>query len=232
MNIFPEVKNKVTELLATDKSGHGDDHTFRVYETAMKLCDKEKANKDIVALAALLHDCDDYKLFGQEYADNLTNAKMIMDATNIDKAIQNQVCDIIQNMGYSKLLAGIRPKTTEGKIVSDADMLDAMGALGITRCLAYALFKCSVPYFDKDNWPELDLTPEEYKRPGRKSNNFINHFFEKLLKLEKLMLTDAGKEEAKARHDIMILFLRQFFRESNLPEWEAFLDKFIKDNQL
>lgn len=227
-----QIKKKVTALLASDKSGHADDHTFRVYDTAIKLSDHETADKNIVALAALLHDCDDYKLFGQECADNLTNAKMIMDSENIEKVTQQQVCDIIRNMGYSKLLVGIRPKTIEGRIVSDADMLDAIGALGIIRCLMYTLFKCSGSYFDKNNWPELNLTSEEYKRPNRKSDNFINHFFEKLLKLKKLMLTDAGKEEAKARHDVMVVFLRQFFRESNLLEWEVFLDKFIKENQL
>lgn len=78
-----KIKNDVSKLLSGDKSGHAYDHTFRVYNIAMKLCDQESADRDIVALASLLHDCDDYKIFGQKNADNLTNAKMIMSNANI-----------------------------------------------------------------------------------------------------------------------------------------------------
>jgi uncharacterized protein len=76
------------------------------------------------------------------------------------------------------------------------------------RCLAYALDKCDRVIFDKDIFPEFDLSSEEYKKPNRKSDNFINHFFEKLLKLKGLMLTKAGKKEAEQRHNIMVAFLR------------------------
>lgn len=225
-----KIKIEMINLLSDDKSGHAEDHTLRVYNLSMQLCQQEKANQDIVSLAALLHDCDDYKLFGQEYADNLTNAKKIMNTAAVDKETQERVCEIIHHMGYSKLLKGIRPQTLEGKIVSDADMLDAIGALGTIRCLIYAIHKCSGSYFDKENWPEVNISPEKYKCSGRKSDNFINHFFEKLLKLKNLMLTQEGKKEAEGRHSFMILFLRQFFEENQLPIWRDFLEKFLKEN--
>lgn len=65
------------------------------------------------------------------------------------------VCSIISHIGYSNLLAGFRPTTIEGAIVSDADMLDAIGVNGIIRTLQYAFMrtqKYGIPIFDKDVW--------------------------------------------------------------------------------
>ena len=217
---------KVRELLYNDRTGHGFDHVERVWKTAIKLCGENKADKDVVALAALLHDVDDYKLFGQEYADNLYNAVKIMKEAGVAPEKQKKVIEIIKNMGYSKALKGIRPSSSEGKIVSDADMLDAIGAIGIVRTLAYALARCETVVFDKNVWPELNLSAEEYKKAGRKSDNFVNHFFEKLLKIKEMMLTPEGFAEAEKRHKLMVDFLYGFFAEQGLDDWNAFLSDF------
>lgn len=175
------IENQVRALLARDNTGHGFEHVERVYKTALALAKIEHAEEEIVALAALLHDADDYKLFGQECADNLTNARMIMNNAGISAEKQAHVCDIIHNMGYSKALKGVRPQTTEGKVISDADMLDAIGALGTIRSLSYALARCDTPIFVRDIWPEVGISAEEYKKPNRRSDNFINHFLKKCL---------------------------------------------------
>ena len=73
--MIEEVKYQVSELLNKDKTGHGMDHINRVLDLSMKFAEKENGNKDIVSLIALLHDVDDYKLFGMDNAKNLTNAK-------------------------------------------------------------------------------------------------------------------------------------------------------------
>ena len=143
---------------------------------------------------------------------------------------QEKVCDIIRNMGYNKSLQGIRPRCLEGRIVSDADMLDAIGAMGTIRCLAYALARCDTPIFDKDIWPEVNLTAQEYRTPNRKSDNFINHFFEKLLKLKDMMMTESGRKEAEIRHQFMVGFLQEFFREQGCEEWIAYLERYGMNN--
>lgn len=84
----------------------------------------------VVSLAAQLHDVDDYKLVGKEQSERQANATEIMNSVGIDEVTQSKVRDIIANMGYSKSLKGIRPTTIEGKLVSDADMCDALGAGG------------------------------------------------------------------------------------------------------
>lgn len=227
---FKLIEDEVRALLARDNTGHGFEHVARVYKTALQLAKAEHADEETVALAALLHDADDYKLFGQECADNLTNARAIMSHAGIAAEKQARVCDIICHMGYSKALKGIRPQTPEGKIVSDADMLDAIGALGTIRCLAYALARCDTPIFAPDIWPETGLSAEEYKKPNRRSDNFINHFFEKMLKLKNMMLTEAGRREAEKRHLFMLVFLRQFFEEQGCPEWIDYLEKYEANN--
>lgn len=76
--MIEEVKRQVSELLDKDVSGHGMDHINRVLSLSLKFTEKEEANKETVALIALLHDIDDYKLFGEENQKNLTNALAIV----------------------------------------------------------------------------------------------------------------------------------------------------------
>lgn len=232
--ILEQIKNDVKRLMAGNNDGHGADHAERVCKLALRLAKEEAADANVVALACWLHDVDDYKLFGEESAQKLTNARRIMAAAGVSSAEQEQVCDIISSMGYSRALKGIRPQTLEGRIVSDADMLEATGAQGIVRCLVYALEHCNGctdKLFDRNVFPELSLSAEEYKKPNRASDNFINHFFEKMLKLKNMMFTDAGRKEAEIRHGFMLAFLREFFREYDCAEWAKYLEEYEKNNQ-
>lgn len=225
--MIEKVKKQVSELLNKDNSGHGMDHINRVLELSLKFAEKENANKDIVSLIALLHDVDDYKLFGMNNAENLTNTKKIMEDCNVDKNTQEQVCLALSNIGYSKRLKGFCPTTLEGKIVSDADMCDALGANGILRVYTYSL-KNGKPFFNKDIFPIEDISAEKYTR--RCADSSVCHIFEKILKLKSLMLTESGKEEAKSRHQIIVDFLYHLFDEENVPEWTRYLNEYLKGN--
>ena len=226
--MIEKVKKQVSELLDKDNSGHGMDHINRVLELSLKFAEKENANKDIVSLIALLHDVDDYKLFGIDNADNLTNAKKIMEDCNVDKNTQEQVCLALNNIGYSKRLKGCCPTTLEGKIVSDADMCDALGANGILRVYTYSM-KNGKPFFDRNIFPIENLSADRYIRKCADSS--VCHIFEKILKLKDLMLTKVGKNEAKSRHQIIVDFLYHLFSEENAPDWIEYLDNYLKNNQ-
>ena len=223
--MIEQVKRKVNELLNKDNSGHGMEHINRVLNLSLKFAKKENGNQIIVSLIALLHDVDDYKLFGMDNAENLTNAKRIMRECNVDKNIQEQVCFALNNIGYSKRLKGCIPTTLEGKIVSDADMCDALGANGIIRVYTYSM-KNGKPFFNKDIFPIEDMTAEKYT--SRCADSSVCHLFEKILKLKDLMLTESGKEEAKNRHQIIVDFLYHLFDEENVPEWTDYLKKYTK----
>ncbi len=223
--MIDRVKECVYLLLKENNDGHGIDHINRVLELSLKFADIEHANRDITALIALLHDVDDYKLFGVEHSKKLTNAKKIMKDCSIDKEIQKQVFLALDNIGYSKRLKGCIPTTLEGKIVSDADMCDGLGVSGILRTHTYGI-KHNRPFFDREIFPIEDMTVENYTKKCGESS--VCHIFEKLLKLKNLMLTKAGQEEATSRHQIIIDFLYQFFDEENAPEWKKYLDNYLK----
>ncbi len=218
--MIEEVKKQVGKLLDKDASGHGMDHVNRVLNLSLKFAEKEIANKEIVALIALLHDVDDYKLFGEESEKNLTNAKKIMESINVSSETQEKVCKSLKCIGYSKRLKGITPETIEGKIVSDADMCDALGAIGILRVYQFGL-KIDRPFFEKNIFP-IDDTSYNYQM--QKTASTINFIIEVLLKYKNLMLTKAGVEEAEERHKIIVEFLYHFFDEENVPLWNKYLE--------
>ena len=216
-NHIEKVKNEVAKLLEGDNSGHGLEHINRVLDLSLKFAEKENANKYIVSLIALLHDADDYKLFGMENAEKLTNAKIIMDDCNVDKAIQEQVCDAINNIGYSKRLKGHSPTTLEGKIVSDVDMCDALGANGILRVYTYSM-KNGKPFFDRNIFPIEDMNAEKYMNikaknilfaffmaAGKKYDGYINSIC--LNKIE------IGRTDGK---DISNEFIKSIFKETKI----------------
>ena len=76
----------------------------------------------------------------------------------------------------------------------------------------------------------VNIMAHEYNTDGNThdTDGFINHFFEKLLKLKGLMLTEPGRAEAENRHQIMVDFLRAYFREKNAPEWSGFLEEYLR----
>ncbi len=225
--MIQEVRRYAFELLNTDNSGHNMDHIDRVLRLSLKFAKQECANTEVISLIALLHDVDDYKLFGKENSENLTNAKKIMNNCKIDTETQNLVLSSLKCIGYSKLLKGFRPETLEGKIVSDADMCDALGANGIIRVYTYSM-KNKKPFFDKSIFPIENMTADTYT--SKCADTSVCHLFEKILKLKNLMLTDSGKKEAESRHQIIVDFLYHLFEEENAPEWSEYLDNYLKLN--
>ena len=126
------VKTKVRQLLGGDTSGHADDHVERVALLAERFANEcsESVNLQEVLLTAWLHDVDDYKLVGKTQAEKLTNAVNIMAQAEIADDLSQVVLENIAAIGYSKRLNGKQPQRLAGKLVSDADMCDAIGAVG------------------------------------------------------------------------------------------------------
>lgn len=120
----------------------------------------------------------------------------------------SDIIQIITTMSFKG--GGGQPMVSlEGKIVQDADRLDAIGAIGIARCMAYSGSKGRLIH-DPTKQPRERLTPDEY-RNGQ--DTAIMHFYEKLLKLKDLMNTDFGRKMAEQRHQYLENFLREFYAE-------------------
>ena len=209
--IIHKTKEFVKEKLYGEGSGHDWFHIERVYNTALYIAKKENADIFIVSLTALLHDIDDWKFS----KDNKTHTNTISDfltSINVDSEVISSVCTIIKTLSFKGGLVDSTQHTIEGKVVQDADRLDAIGAIGIARTFTFGGSKGN-PIYDPSIKPQDFKTLEEVKN---KQNHTINHFYEKLLKLKELMNTNTGKELAKERHKFMESFLSQFYAEVNI----------------
>jgi uncharacterized protein len=101
--------------------------------------------------------------------------------------------------------AGIKPETIEAKIVQDADRLDALGAIGIARCMIVGGKLGRKLYDDADPFCR-DRDPDD-------SQFSIDHFYTKLLKLPETMNTEAARNEGRIRAEYMIRYLKEMERE-------------------
>ncbi len=161
---------------------------------------------EIVLPAAWLHDCvtvpKDSPLRAQASTLAAAGANDFLQEHGYPRAYLPAIRHAIEAHSFS---AGITPRTLEAMVVQDADRLDALGAVGIARCLMLggALGK---PLYDPD-------APFPQQRPPDDTRNVIDHFYVKLLKLADTMHTRAGKAEAAQRTIFMREFLRQLGHE-------------------
>lgn len=207
--LIEQTQNYVKQLLANDCTGHDWGHIYRVWKTASHIAEKENADLFIVQLAALLHDIDDWKLQKNPLENNAQRARDWLRSLELESHVINQICEIIHHLSFQGANVASSINTLEGRIVQDADRLDAMGAIGIARTFAYGGHKGRLLY-DPDVPHAIHNSFEEYKNH---QGTTINHFFEKLLLLKDRMNTETGRQLAEQRHQFMELFLERFFLE-------------------
>jgi uncharacterized protein len=206
--IIEKTADHVKKKMSGESSGHDWWHVYRVWKLAAHIGSKEKADMFITEMAALLHDLDDFKITGT-HSEEKKNASEWMEKQGVDADSREQVLHIIRNMSFTDNLNGQRELSTEGKVVQDADRLDAIGAIGIARCFAFGGKKGRVLH-DPDTKHDKNLTAEKYIKADGPS---INHFYEKLLLLKELMKTETGRKMAEHRHKFMEQYLDEFFAE-------------------
>lgn len=204
----------VKEKLEGAEAGHDWFHIERVWKLSQKIADTEGGNREVVELAALLHDIADPKFHNGDETLALKISEELMNSLNVSQEVVEQVLFIIKNISFKN--RGEIPENLpiELKIVQDADRLDAIGAIGIARTFNFGGFKNNLMYHPEIP-PKLNMSKEEYKK---NEGTTINHFYEKLLLLKDLMNTDSGKKIAAERHDFMLKFLEQFYKEWNVNE--------------
>ncbi|NIP31520.1 MAG: HD domain-containing protein [Candidatus Dadabacteria bacterium] len=205
-------KDFVKEKLNNDKTGHDWWHTFRVFKIAEYMAQKEGADLLIVSLASLLHDIADWKFNDGDENLGPTIAEQWLKKFDIENEIIQHIKEIINSVSYKGNNVKDNMKTIEGKVVQDADRIDAIGAIGIARTFAYGGYKGNEIH-NPDIKPQIHNNFEEYKSS---KGTTINHFYEKLLLLKDRMNTKTGKEIAEERHKFLEQFLNKF-----LDEWEV-----------
>ena len=208
-----KTKKYVKEIMTGDSSGHDYFHTLRVLHLAETIARaearREAVDLETVRLIALLHDVDDRKL-SPETHENLDRARNFLESQFVPPEQEARILEAIRNLSFQGTGTAV-PGSLEGRIVQDADRLDAIGAIGIARAFAFGGSRGREMY-DPNEPPRLNMDSDSY---AKSKGHTINHFYEKLLLLKNLMNTETGKAMAEHRHGYMEQFLEEFYGEWN-----------------
>lgn len=210
-HIIPATIEFVRTTLVNAEGGHDWWHIYRVWTTAKKIAQTEKADIFIVELGALLHDIADSKFNQGDEEIGPKKAREFLQSLNLEESIITHVEKIISNISFKGGNQEQNFRSRELDIIQDADRLDAMGAIGIARAFNYGGHKGREIY-NPDIQPNLQLTKEEYKNSTAPT---LNHFYEKLFLLKDRMNTLTGKLMAQNRHEFMKVYIGQFYNEWN-----------------
>jgi uncharacterized protein len=201
--------NFVKEKLEGAEAGHDWFHIERVWKLSKKISEKEGGNFVVIELSALLHDIADPKFHNGDETLAIKISSEFLKSIKVEEKIINQVLYIIENISFKNRGESHQNPSLGLQIVQDADRLDAIGAIGIARTFNFGGFKNNLMYHP-DIQPKLNMSKEEYKKSN---GTTINHFYEKLLLLKDLMNTETAKKIASERHDFMLKFLDEFYKE-------------------
>jgi uncharacterized protein len=195
-----KLKGQVRKKVGKNDPAHDFEHIMRVYNNAKRLAKMEGINPRLVLAAALLHDIVSYPKSDprskNSSVESATKAKQILGKYSYTKEEVKIISDAIRDHSFSR---GAVPETMVGKILQDADRLDAVGAIGIARTFSVGGAEKRPFYNIQDPFCKT-RSPEDTKWT-------LDHFYKKLLLLEKKMNTNSAKLEARKRVKIMRQFL-------------------------
>ena len=185
-------------LLTNNKESHSLEHTIRVTNTCINLALKLDGSIDVVVIAALFHDVGRplEETLGRCHAETSAEIAASYLIQNSLSDMVSEISDIILSHRYSKKL---EPTTIEGKILKDADALDALGAIGLYRTISYSLEK------------------------GYTLKQGLKHFEEKLFKLPNLMRFELTKKIAEKEIKILRDFVEQSEKDIENSSFETII---------
>jgi uncharacterized protein len=210
-NLIESIKNKIKSQFENQEGSHDLEHILRVYNLAVRIQSIEGGDKEVVELGALLHDISDHKYNGGDFDAGWQLAHHLILENGGSEILANKVADVVKIVSFKGALVKDEETSIEGKIVRDADRLDAIGAIGIARTFAYGGSK-NQALFLENTPPVLHESKEAY---FNSKTHTINHFYEKLLLLKDRMETNTAKEIALVRHNRMLQFITDFMSEIN-----------------
>jgi uncharacterized protein len=201
------IKRKVKRMLKGRDPAHDFHHIMRVYNNAKLIGRREGTNMEILLPAVLLHDIVVYPKGSAKSSksshESADLAENILQGYDYPQDQINQICYCIRAHSYSKRLM---PASLEGRILQDADRLDALGAIGIARTFSIGGSENRTFYNADDPFCRSDRGLDDMQWT-------LDHFQTKLLKLEDAMHTETAKKIAQKRTRFIMLFIRQLQKE-------------------
>ena len=206
--MMPEmIIKKVENMLKGRDPAHDFYHIMRVYKNAQMIGKSEGGDMEVLLPAALLHDLVVYSKGSAKSSrssdESADRAKKILENYGYCQDRISKICYCIRAHSYTKKVV---PTTLEGRILQDADRLDALGAIGIARTFSVAGSE-NRTFYNAD---------DPFCRSGRDLDDkkwTVDHFQTKLLKLQEIMHTESAKKIARERTRFIKLFIRQLQKE-------------------
>lgn len=225
------------EVVGHYDPSHDGQHLFRVSHLCRRILSSPQfvgrtdIDRQLVEMAAFLHDITDKKYATDERPPALVWGELFKKLEPLgftDAERKRKLQEIVERVSYrhqleEESLPNCPARFPELDIVQDADRLDAMGAIGIARCIAFGSVRGRAIYDEhtqtyaewlKMGGPEVQI--ETYKKLGATNHTdgtSVGHFYDKLLHLKNRMNTQEGKKLAIERHHFMVRFLQTLERE-------------------
>jgi len=118
----------------------------------------------------------------------------------------DEIAQAIRDHSFSR---GATPESALGRALQDADRLEAVGAIGLMRCIATGPRLGAALFDAEDPWAEQrDLADTRFS---------LDHLFTKLLKLAPTLLTPVGRQEAARRTRVLEQFIAALGEELERP---------------
>lgn len=203
--LIDDARNWALEQMETT-AGHDVGHIRRVVANARRLAAAEGADPTVVELAAWFHDIVNLPKDHPDRSQASTRSAQAA-ADWLQGRLDDERIELVaESVRCHSFSAGFVPESPEAKVVSDADNLDAIGAVGVARCfeIGGALRRPMMAAED----------PFCSQREPDDSTYTVDHFYTKLLKLEDWFYTDSGRANARERIAFMKRFLAQMERET------------------
>ncbi|MCA2413742.1 HD domain-containing protein [Vibrio chemaguriensis] len=209
MTLLSQIESQFLEFMQQEMqvdAAHDISHVQRVVNTAKKLAMEEGADLSIVLPAAYLHDCFTYpKAHPNRKQSSIIAAKKavaFLESIDYPRQYHDAIAHAIEAHSFS---ANIRPNTLEAKVVQDADRLDALGAIGITRCIQVST------EFDAQLYDNKDIFAQQRELDDKQFT--LDHFQTKLFKIAETMNTESARREAQKRKAFMQAYIEQLHDE-------------------
>ena len=173
----------------SQSGAHDLDHILRVTRICEEIGETEGADMRILIPAALFHDVarpveKETGIPHQEEGARIAEEYLRQAGYDTER-----IAAIVHAIRTHRFSTGPEPETLEAQVLSDADNLDAMGAVGIARTFLQA------------------------GEHGDGIEGAVEHIHDKLLKLKGLMYTDSAREIAEKRHALLQEFVDRLEEE-------------------
>jgi len=190
-----------------DDPVHGFDHILRVLSLASRLAASEGADFEIVHAAVLLHDAQEKPTHRADH--HLASARFAQHVLQAENWPDERIKAVLHCIRAHRFRDDReQPSTLEAKVLFDADKLDAIGATGVARAIAYAV-RAGMPFFANPS-PRFIAAGE--LEPGETHSAYHEYLF-KLVKIQARLFTPSGRKLGADRHAVMEAFFQQLQTE-------------------